>query len=385
MTSAKIRILVVDDQPDNLLILEDMLEAKYSVRTVSDGRQLLDEVARWGAPDLILLDVVMPEMNGFDACRALKADPSTRDIPIIFLSGLDDPADEEFALTLGADDFIHKPFIAAVVLARVRNLLARKEAVTRERQIAVMAGQLAEQKHFAEIQQQMISQLSEMNTELERFSYVAAHDLREPCRTVVNYGQLLQKTYSESLDETGREYLDNVVKSAKRMYDLVGGLLSFSRSAANIGVLAPVPADKALVAALEALTTLRAKTFAEIKAEPLPLVQADRMALVQIFQNLIGNAMKFHRPGLRSVIQILAQAEGEMWHFILTDNGIGFDAELQDPFALFLKLHHSGENSGVGIGLAVCKRLVLAMGGRIWAESTPGKGSRFHFTLKAAA
>jgi len=85
------------------------------------------------------------------------------------------------------------------------------------------------------------------------------------------------------------------------------------------------------------------------------------------------------------VIQILALPEGEMWHFILTDNGIGFDAELQDPFALFLKLHHSGENSGVGIGLAVCKRLVLAMGGRIWADSTPGKGSRFHFTLKAAA
>jgi|GEM_PF-6353615 len=390
MTEHKPRILVADDQPDNLLVLEDMLEEFYVVRTASDGRQVLDEIDRWGPPDLILLDVVMPEMNGFDVCRHLKGDALTRDLPIIFLSGLDDPADEEFALSLGADDFIHKPFIAAVVLARVRNLLLRKEAEVRQRQIAVMESQLAEQKNFADIQQQMIDQLSEMNSELERFSYVAAHDLREPCRTVVNYAQLLQKTYPEALDETGRLYLDNVVRSAKRMYDMVGGLLAFSRSSSNLGLEVPVCVDEALHAALEGLTDLRKQTGAVIEADHLPTVMADRMALVQILQNLIGNAVKFHQLGEAPKIHISAtEREGGMWRFCVADNGIGFDMETQDPFALFSRLHHAAEvgvlsSQGVGVGLSVCKRLVQAMGGRIWADSVPGQGSRFFFTLKAA-
>lgn len=384
MTPPKACILVADDQPDNLLILEDMLEAHYAVRTASDGLQVLADVKRWGAPDLILLDVVMPEMNGFDTCRCLKEDTRTRDIPIIFLSGLDDPADEEFALSLGADDFIHKPFIAPVVLARVRNLLARKEAVIRERQIAVMESQLAEQKHFAELQQQMINQLSEMNSELEHFSYVAAHDLREPCRTVVNYAQLLQKTYPDALDETGRQYLDNVVRAARRMYDQIGGLLTFSRSAANMGVLSVIPAEDALLAAMEGLAALKGRSGADVAVEPLPMVQADRMALVQVFQNLIGNAMKFHKPGVPPKVSVSVCREEGMWRFTVADEGIGFDASQEDPFALFRRLHHAEANAGLGVGLAVCKRLVQAMGGSIWAESSPGQGSRFHFTLRVA-
>ncbi|HVI49714.1 MAG TPA: response regulator [Candidatus Sulfotelmatobacter sp.] len=391
MTAVKPRILVADDQPDNLLVLEEMLEERYNVRTVSDGSQLLDEVSRWGAPDLILLDVVMPEMNGFDACRHLKADPLTRDIPVIFLSGLDDPADEEFALSLGADDFIHKPFIAAVVLARVRNLLTRKEAVARERQIAVMESQLAEQRNSSLLQQQMIDRLSEMNSELERFAYVAAHDLREPCRTVVNYAQLLQKLYPDALDATGKGYLDNVIRSGRRMYDLLGGLLDFSRSTANLGTQGEVSSAEALVLALEGVADLRQQTGAEIKSGDMPLVIGDRMALVQIFQHLLSNAVKFHQPGEPPRVDVSAVRDDGFWRFCVADNGIGFDPDMQDPFALFCRLHHAGEggavaaqNVSVGVGLSVCKRLVRAMGGRIWADSTPGHGSFFFFTLKAA-
>jgi len=382
MTAQRPRILVADDQPDNLLVLEEMLEALYQVQTVGNGQELLEAVARDGAPDLILLDVVMPLMSGFDACRALKADPAKRDIPIIFLSGLESPADEEAGLLLGAEDFIRKPFVAASVLVRVRNLLARKEAAANEREMAVMFSQLEEQKHFAEAQAKMIDMLSEMNSELERFAYVAAHDLREPCRTVVNYGQLLRKLYADCMDEAGRQYLENVVTAARWMYDLVGGLLSFSRSPANLEVSQPVHADEVMLLAMEGLAELKQRTGAEVIVEPLPSVLADRMALVQIFQHLVGNAMKYHKPDIPPKVRVFAKADSEMWHFTVSDNGIGFDSQLQDPFALFRRLHHA---SGEGMGIvSVCKRLIQAMGGQIWAVSNPGLGSHFHFTLKSA-
>lgn len=376
-------ILVADDQADNLLVLEELLEDRYRVLCVGDGLQLLDLIEEFGPPDLILMDVVMPGMDGFETCRQLKAAPATRDIPIIFLSGLDGSGDEEFGLSLGADDFIHKPFVAAVVLARVRNLLARKEAVRQERQIAVMESQLAEQRQQAQMQQQLIDRLTILNSELERFTYIAAHDLREPSRTLVNYGQLLQKSLAGKLASTEQDYLDHVVASARHMYDLVGGVLEFSRSPANLGVLQPVDSGEACQAALDRLGGLIETSEASVSIGTLPWVEADPMALLQIFQHLLGNALKFHRPGVAPKVAISAERQDEDWQFCIADNGTGFDAANQDPFELFRRAHPRDGYDGVGVGLAVCKRLLQALGGRIWAETTLGEGSRFYFTVKA--
>lgn len=226
-----------------------------------------------------------------------------------------------------------------------------------------------------------VETLTEANSELERFAYVASHDLQEPLRTVACFAQLLERDYGQTLDDRGRQYVELVTSGAIRMHSLINDLLAYSRTTRSEGRIEAVSAETACQSAINNLREAIDSSGAEIVLDPLPEVSADSVMLIQIFQNLIGNAIKYRKAGVTPHIRVSAERQDRYWHFAVTDNGIGFDPSEQDVFELFRRLHPHSTYTGTGVGLAICKWVVNRLGGHIWAESTPGEGSTFRFTL----
>jgi PAS domain S-box-containing protein len=228
--------------------------------------------------------------------------------------------------------------------------------------------------------------LQQSNADLEQFAYAASHDLQEPLRMVSIYSQLLKEEYGGSLDSHASSYIDFAVNGARRMAHLLTALLTYSRVANASPQSSPKADSRAAVnAALLNLSTIVNDTRATLEVGALPPVQVAEIHLVQLFQNLIGNALKYRRDGERPVIRISAKRDaGGAWLFAVSDNGIGIEPEyLQQIFGIFKRLHGSSFE-GTGIGLALCQKIVERAGGRIWAESEPGRGSTFFFTLQGA-
>ena len=229
-------------------------------------------------------------------------------------------------------------------------------------------------------------ELRRSNAELEQFAYVASHDLQEPLRKVTSFCQLLEKRYGDELDERGVEYIGYAVDGAKRMQVLINDLLTFSRVGRLNSAQAEVDLDTGLNDALENLALAIEETGAEIvrPAEPLPRVVGDPTLLAMLWQNLIGNAMKFHRDGVppRLVIECRPEADQDRFLLTLSDNGIGIAPEFVDKvFIIFQRLHGRDSYGGTGIGLALCKKIVEHHGGTIWIDTTYTDGTRFVFTL----
>lgn len=226
------------------------------------------------------------------------------------------------------------------------------------------------------------TELRRSNAELESFAYVASHDLQEPLRTVIAFTQLLESRIGGSLDDEAREAIEYVVGGAKRMNGLVQDLLTYSR-VGRLRRVVPTPAGEALREALVNLDRAIGETGAVVSYDELPTVAADPRELVQLFQNLVGNAIKFS-GGTGPEVRIAARAQGREWIFRVTDNGIGISPDyLEKIFVLFQRLNPR-EYAGTGLGLAICKKIVEAQGGRIWVESAPRRGSTFYFTLPGA-
>ena len=230
-------------------------------------------------------------------------------------------------------------------------------------------------------------ELRRSNAELEQFAYVASHDLQEPLRKVASFCQLLEKRYGDQLDGRGIEYIGFAVDGAKRMQVLINDLLTFSRVGRLNSTLGDVSMDAALDVALNNLTTAIDESDAEVvRTGPLPEVAGDETLLVMVWQNLIGNAVKFRQVDVapRVVVECVA-GDGElagMWHFTVTDNGIGIGAEFVDKvFVIFQRLHGRDVYGGTGIGLALCKKIVEHHGGTIWIDTDYTGGTRFRFTL----
>ena len=228
--------------------------------------------------------------------------------------------------------------------------------------------------------------LRRANTDLEQFAYSASHDLQEPIRNISIYGEILTRRYAQTLDSKGMEYLSFIAEGARRMEMLVKDLLAYAQSAN----LEDAPADKvetgaALERALSNLSVAIAESNAEVTHGKLPSVRMPELQLEHLFQNLIGNAIKYRKKEESPRIQISAGLDGEYWLFSVRDNGIGIPPEYKEQvFGMFKRLHGNGKYSGTGIGLAICQKVVERNDGRIWVESDgPGQGSTFHFTLPA--
>lgn len=439
-------ILIVDDKPDNLRLLSTMLnEQGYETRGVISGPMAL-RATRSSPPDLILLDIMMPQMNGYEVCSQLKADEDTRDIPVIFISAKDEVLDKVKAFAVGGVDYVTKPFQFEEVLARIenhltirklrhqlqiqnqllqeevnsrqsvekalqeQNLLLHKEVNSRQAVEKVLQRQnillqneisnrqavekiLKEQntllqeeiqgRQEAEIALQKTNQdLARSNLELEQFAYIASHDLQAPLGIISNYAQLLERRYQETLDEKGIRFIHNMIEGTEKMQRLIDDLLEYSRVGRHHKPLEPTDCQQVFVEALDNLQMMVRENQAQVTATTLPTVLGERMRLVQLFQNLLNNAIKYRQDDVIPEIQVSVEPHGDGWLFAFHDNGIGIDPKHSERiFQIFQRLHTSREYSGTGIGLAICKKIVESHGGSIWVESQLGLGSTFYFTL----
>lgn len=230
----------------------------------------------------------------------------------------------------------------------------------------------------------LLSELDNSNKELEQFAYIASHDLQEPLRKIASYGELLREEHGSQLNDEGKQYLQVVMNGATRLQTLVKDLLSFSRITTRGAPLKPTSAEDCLSAVLSDLEVTIAENQATVTREPLPVVMADGSQLARLFQNLVGNGIKY-RGDASPQIHIGGEQREGYYEFFIRDNGIGIDEEYYERiFRIFQRLHNRREYGGTGIGLALCKRIVERFGGRIWVESNPGTGSTFFFTIPLA-
>lgn len=261
--------------------------------------------------------------------------------------------------------------------------LALAQELARQAAIAIDNARLfAESQEAQAALRKSNDELRRANDDLNRFAYSASHDLQEPLRMVSAYTQLLQKRYSSKLDTSADLYINYAVQGARRMEALVRDILAYTQSAtAEIDGSAPVSASAVLSKALSNLQQAIERSGATIDSGALPTIHIAEIHLLQLFQNLIGNAIKYagHKPAL---VNVRASRSGDAWLFSVQDNGIGIDPAYQNQvFGLFKRLHTTAEYEGTGIGLAICKKIVERYGGRIWVESALGLGSTFYFTL----
>jgi two-component system, chemotaxis family, CheB/CheR fusion protein len=265
------------------------------------------------------------------------------------------------------------------VFAAARDVTERKRAEAELKKHQLHLEALVEER-TAELQK-VAEDLARSNRDLQQFAAVASHDLQEPLRTVSGFVQLLQKKYADQLDAEADTFIGHAVDGAKRMEILIKDLLAYARVDSRRREPSPTDANLALRQALDNLGDRIQETRAEITHGKLPTVRTDPSQLAQLFQNLLGNAMKFHAEAPPK-IHVDACREGDYWRFSVSDNGIGIASEYQDHiFEVFRRLHSRAQYAGTGIGLAICKKIVERHGGRIWVESEPGHGSTFHFIL----
>jgi signal transduction histidine kinase len=256
----------------------------------------------------------------------------------------------------------------------------RQRILTDLSEVRASRMQLEEQAHELELKAR---DLERSNAELEQFAYVASHDLQEPLRKVASFCQLLQRRYEGQLDERADQYIGFAVDGAKRMQSLISDLLAFSRVGRADAPLVEVALDDIVQTAQDNLTSRIERTGARIEVGPLPVVDGDPVLLVAVFQNLMGNALKFHGDD-PPVVHVSAQRTGEMWTITCRDEGIGIDpAYAERIFAIFQRLHPKESYEGTGIGLALCRKIVEHHGGRIWLDTDVPAGATFRFTLPA--
>ncbi len=240
---------------------------------------------------------------------------------------------------------------------------------------------ISERKKSEACLRQTSGELVRSNNDLEHFACVVSHELQEPLRMVTGFCGLLKERFDGKLDESAAQYLSLAVDGAQRMQALIQALLTYSR-VGNPGEPAlPIHMEDALRAALDTLKDSIGDAGARITAEPLPTVPGNALQLAQVFQNLIGNALKY-RAKTAPEVHISAKREDRVWLISVRDNGMGFDPlDAGKIFTIFQRLHTREEYPGTGIGLAICKKIIDRHGGRIWADSLPGRGSTFFFTL----
>jgi len=357
-------ILLVDDTLDNLKVLSRVLMVQgYHIRKALSGKMAI-QACQVIPPDLILLDILMPDMNGYAVCEQLKADERTCGIPVIFISALDAGFDKVKAFDVGGVDYITKPFQVEEVLARVKHQLTIQQL----------------QKDLKQLNQRLV----QSNQELEQFAYAASHDLQSPLQSILGYTGIIDLKYKESMQPEVAMYIQKINSAGLRMKQLIQDILGYSRLGTDKQELAPISCHSVLEEAIENLQEEISAAGAEINYAGLPMVSGDRALLLQLWQNLISNAIKFRSPLIVPQVEIKFYAEKSSgyWCFSVKDNGIGIDPKyFYQVFEVFKRLHTYQEYPGTGIGMATCKRIVERYGGRIWLESTVGAGTTFHFTL----
>ena len=363
-TPPKGNILIVDDTPANLRLLSSMLaDQGYKVRSVISGQMALT-AAQAAPPDLILLDIRMPDMNGYDVCERLKSDDGTRDIPIIFISALDATEDKVKAFDVGGVDYVTKPFQLEEVLARVETHLALRYLQS-------------------SLQQEIIGR-DKLIAELDAYAHTVAHDLKNPLGTLIGFSSMLETSYAELSDEQLLLCVNTIAKSGRKMTNIIEELLLMA-SVRKMDDVKTEALDMAAVAA-EALARL-GDMIAEYRAEVIipevwPVAVGYSPWVEEIWTNYISNALKY--GGDPSRVELGGTVVDEPDHqvrFWVRDNGAGLSPEDQARlFTPFAQIHRA-RAEGHGLGLSIVQRIVEKLRGQVGVESQVGQGSLFFFTL----
>jgi signal transduction histidine kinase len=367
--ATKLRVLIVEDDAADVELLLQVLRRNgfdVSCDVAQTAEEFTTRIEAAGY-DIIIADYNLPQWRGTEALDILCRE--NLDVPLIVVTGYLSGEKAMECIKQGASDCVLKSDIVRLP-ASVRRALEEKQLRDQRRKFEKdLAGKVVE--------------LARSNAELEQFAYVASHDLQEPLRMIANYTQLLAERYRGKLDEQADKYIRYSVDGALRMQTLIQDLLKLSR----VGKLEIEPRTTECLAVVEqALKNLQAlieDSHAVVSWNGLPVVRVDPSQLTQVFQNLIGNAIKFHGPET-PLIQIDAERRGAEWLFSVSDNGIGVPAESwQDIFVVFRRLHTRDEYAGNGIGLSICKKIIERHGGNLWIEAQPTPGCCFKFTVPA--
>jgi len=406
-----LEILIVEDSPTQAQRLHHILEGQgYDVTIAANGGEAL-EAAQGRKPGLIICDVIMPEMDGYELCHRVKSDASLADIPVILVTTLSDPHDVIRGLECRADNFILKPYDERYLLSRVQFVLVNRAVRQSEQTGMGVEIFFNGHKHFitadrlqilnlllstyeAAIQRnkelsvarddlhRLNSDLEAANKELETFSYSVSHDLRAPLRAVDGFSSMLLEEFSAQMPPEAKLLLNNVRTSAKQMGQLIDDLLRFSSLGRQALSNRPVNISAHVHEVLEELRKKQADRRIEIQISELPDCVGDPSLLRQVLVNLLSNAFKFTRQREKAIIEVgCQQQEGENVYFI-RDNGAGFDMRhIEKLFGVFQRFHRADEFEGTGVGLSIVQRIIQRHGGRIWAEAEVDKGATFYFTL----
>jgi len=410
-----IKLLVVDDREDNLFSMETILEKDgYTIRTANSGRAALRALLKEDDFTLILMDVQMPDLNGFDTATLIYEREKLKHIPTIFITANDHGEDSVFkGYQMGGVDYIYKPINPELLKAKVAvfaELYKKNHLLLAQEQKLTAANKLLEKEILERIQSEEkvillnkqlienITQLKAVNEELERFAYVASHDLQEPLRKIILFSDQLANKYRPLLKEEGANFIDRIMKSAKRMQMLIKNILSFSRSSTNFEAFEKTNLNLLLQGILSDLEISIQQKKAEIDIEQLPTLNIIPDQFRQLFQNLIINALKFSKPDCPPHIHIYAEKikgmqiagikdnlyDEDFFTIYVKDNGIGFEQKYADEiFTLFKRLNSYDKYEGTGIGLSICKKIVQQHNGYISANSSVGEGTTFTISLPA--
>ncbi|MGB2925865.1 MAG: response regulator [Limnothrix sp.] len=350
-------ILVVDDVPENLQLLFEILSAEgHEVRRVLNGSQALKAV-EIDPPDLILLDIRMPLMDGYQVCQHLKANKRTASIPVIFLSALNEILDKVKAFSVGGSDYINKPFDVYEVLIRVDNQLK-----------LLRATQALKHRNV---------ELTVANQDLEAFNYMVSHDLRRPLTRLLGFSELLLD--NELPEFECREAIEIIMGAGKTIDQIITDLMHLSKIKKEALDLELVNLSSIVINLCRDLKNKEPDREVEFLIEPNLEVIGDRQLLKVALENLVENAWKYTQKTVSPRIKFLQTATGV---YCLQDNGAGFDmAYKDDVFLPFKRFHQEQDFKGTGIGLAIVNRVIQSHQGKIWCESRVNQGTTFYFSL----
>lgn len=370
-------LLVEDDRVDSKAVRRILKETglNFEVHEATDGASALQRLQAESF-DSLLLDYRLPDMDGIEFMKKLAAGGDRFPVPVIMLTGHGSETLAVEAMHHGAQDYLPKDHVTPTVLRRaIGNAVAMAELRRKE--------------------QRAQEELIRSNEELQQFAYVASHDLQEPLRKIVAFGDRLKARYGEALGEQGRDYLERMQSAAGRMQKLIEGLLGLSRVNTRTEPFVEVDLNRVVREVVSDLELRVQQAGGSVEVGELPVVEADPTQIRQLLQNLVGNALKFHAPERAPVVKVYSEplpsadhppakpsAANDYCRIMVEDNGIGIGEQyLKRIFAPFERLHSRSEYEGTGIGLAICHRIVKRHGGSIDVESTPDRSTTFIVTL----
>jgi PAS domain S-box-containing protein len=370
--------------------IRDITDRKRAEREAAEGQKLrlAQEVARIGTYEWDIQTDVMRWTPEMEALYGLQPGGFGKTYAewVTLVHPEDRPEAEEAMRNAIQQGVFETEFRAVWPNGTLRWLAARgvvfKNGDGKPRRLVGVNIDITERRKTEEDMARLLSELQRSNKELEQFAYIASHDLQEPLRMIASYVQLLEQKYKGRLDEKADKYIYFAVDGALRMQNLIEALLAYSRVTTRGAPFDPVDTNLVFTHVVVNLSAVIKENHAVVTKDPLPTVRGDEAQLAQLFQNLIGNAIKFRKPDTPPLVHVSAKKARKQWAFSVRDNGIGMEAKYFDRiFQIFQRLHTHAEYPGTGIGLAICKRIVERHGGRIWLESAPGEGTTFFFTL----